>query len=807
MVEHTGGIIKKLKQAIPDNAPNWNPLPDCRSPVELAMLRVNRKEEQEPNKERLKHQILGNVNMIMDSPGAVEVQACRIFERGLFKDDSSIILFQGGPGMGKTTLGHSYCKKWKDGKLSKFDMAVFVHLRDTKNVTDVTFNDLLLQACGNDTVMKEELKHKVETGLSLLLVLDGWDEAPYKVRKSPGNFIRMLQRSISSHSKSKILITSRPDSTVNLDVNRVEIVGLSQESIHNYFKEALRTKLDDEHEIEDGCKELENHLEDYPSIQSCCAIPLNAAIVASQFLMKDKKPRSLPRTRHKLLSSIVVYLINKEQEKHHNNAQAVSELKDLPKELKMPLCRLAFDHLNEVVIPHEKVACAQLVELGNIKQPNAFNSAKPVLFPCLRAVLQEVEKRDPKSGKITYFYHFIHLSIQELLAAYHISNLGEDEQVKEFKDLLDKPRFSAVLQFYAAFTRFANQGVRKIVTSDLVTKQRNLLTIMRCCFEAEIQDQSFYQNIILTLNHRLSIAHVVLTPFDCMSVGYFLTFALRTCGELIVELQGCSIDDHSLGLLLAEFSRHAETCQAGVLEGVTQLNISGNDFGDKGVAHLANALETNTTIKALRVSYCSLSSKGAKLLARALVASSCSLEELYIYGNKIGDDGIARIATALRTNNTLKWLVCKNDTLTDKAAFSLLETLTRNTSMKFLWLGWSSAGPDKIFTKMAECVVKSTLSHLVLDMRLPSSGEAPVMMAKRTKVREWYQHVQVGGNEFILSLEDSRFEKFWFKMSLGSSSFNDLETQTYASLKKTSAYVNSERNKKKLQDILFEIPQ
>ena len=61
-------------------------------------------------------------------------------------------------------------------------------------------------------------------------------------------------------------------------------------------------------------------------------------------------------------------------------------------------------------------------------------------------------------GKTAYCY-FIHLSIQELLAAYLILQLEEDEQAKVFESLLDEPQFSAVLQFYAAFTRLTNQGV------------------------------------------------------------------------------------------------------------------------------------------------------------------------------------------------------------------------------------------------------------------------------------------------------------------------------------------------------------
>ena len=167
-----------------------------------------------------------------------------------------------------------------------------------------------------------------------------------------------------------------------------------------------------------------------------------------------------------------------------------------------------------------------------------------------------------------------------------------------FEDLVDEPRFSSVLQFYAAFTKFTNQVVRDTVTGINLAQEHILLTIMRCCFEAnsQLQDQLLYQEINQRLNGRLYIFGVSLTPFDCMSVGYFLAFALRT-GELNVTLADCSIDDHSLGLLLVELSRHDEACPAGVLQGVTKLDIARNNIGDVGIALLASVFQANTTIK------------------------------------------------------------------------------------------------------------------------------------------------------------------------------------------------------------------
>ena len=74
-----------------------------------------------------------------------------------------------------------------------------------------------------------------------------------------------------------------------------------------------------------------------------------------------------------------------------------------------------------------------------------------------------------------------------------------------------------------------------------------------------------------------------------------------------------------MGLLLGELARHDEACPAGVnvLQGVTMLNIRENNIGDDGIAHLASALEANTTMKILDVSDNSgITNNGAKSLYR-----------------------------------------------------------------------------------------------------------------------------------------------------------------------------------------------
>ena len=96
-----------------------------------------------------------------------------------------------------------------------------------------------------------------------------------------------------------------------------------------------------------------------------------------------------------------------------------------------------------------------------------------------------------------------------------------------------------------------------------------------------------------------------------------------------MHLSFCGINDHSFGLMMGELSKHAEACPAGALHGVTELNISGNNIGDKGIALISTALQTNTTMTKLDITECNMSDDGAESLARALTVNK-TLQKLYV---------------------------------------------------------------------------------------------------------------------------------------------------------------------------------
>ena len=720
-----------------------------------------------------------------------------------------VILVEGALGSGKTSLAYHYCQKWAEGNLSMFDVVALVYLRHPAVHSaglDLTLHQLLLLACANDgekeieDIVSNIVQH-VKNGLKILLILDGWDEAPACLRNLPNpkcppdnSYLGKLLCSVSSNTTT--LITSRPDSSLDLhnraNVNRVEILGFTKESIHDYFQEALSTQLSSD-EVKDEIVKLRDHFRKYPAIESSCYIPLNAAILILVYLEHN---RTLPTTHYELLYQLLLCCINREvTTRHSQTLSTVSSLDDLPCDLKEQLdsiCTLAYEGImqNKVVFTQDEL-------------PSILPAPAQEYLPAM-GVLQRVQWFSISSK--TMSYNFIHLSIQELLAAYCTSKMEESEQVRVFQTLLGEPRFSAVLQFYAGFTKLTNQGVRNIITgtdfTDDKSSRLSLRSYMRCFFEAQVCDQSFYQQIVLKLNGKFNFQGIAISPLDCMAFEYFLAFVLlRNTSELCVNLSYCSIDDHSLCVLMGELSKHSEASREGVLHGVTELDISFNKIGDKGIANIATAFHTNTTMRTLDVNHCHISYVGAESLARALAVKT-SLQKLDMSSNNIGYNGISELATALQINTTLKELFfdhCHN-WMTDQEVL-LLSSAIRHCSMERLTLDWSCTDPGNTLKKIGESVRRSKLRVLALGCLSPQSQVKLDM--KEARDLEWAECLEIGGKDLIQSQENSLLQTLILNIYFNDSEQKPLLKQVRLTLKVTAATVNTARQQKGLSHIHF----
>ena len=450
---------------------------------------------------------------------------------------------------------------------------------------------------------------------------------------------------------SSVIVTSRPVSSGELSElvsSRIEVLGFTWEEQRQYFTECLKGDTE-------AVDTLMERLRENPAVEGSCYLPLNAYIVAHLYLSDG----SLPRTVHGIFSSLVQHCLShylcQRLGKTQQQAQLIS-LDRLPRKLQTPfsnLCKLAFTGVSQ-----NKVTFSQ----------SDLEAVKDSAVVCEVGLLQATPSI--LSDGRTVYYNFLHLSIQEMLSAVYISRMPASKQISTFDSLFSDSRFSAVFQFYAAITKLrtsrsflsklpswlipSHVNVHMLDLIGKIIKRGNtslLVSLLHCLYEA--QDPSLCQFVIEQLGNELNLSHTSLTPVDSIAIGYFLSFVSVTTSNakvFKVDLGSCSlgdagtkslikgicrsIDPHStvsthLHMMLwwnwiyKEGASHiAELLNSTSI--VSKLWLYGNPIGDK-LQTIFDALKQNKTLKELRVSYCGMT-----------------------------DTGVASLADALHTNNTLE---------------------------------------------------------------------------------------------------------------------------------------------------------
>jgi hypothetical protein len=612
-----------------------------------------------------------------------------------------IILMEGAPGCGKSTLSIHISQQWGEGKLfQEFEAVILVRLRDpavqsARSVTD------LFPSSDDSTVAVQQVIDEMHASKfeNILFILDGWDELPTELRDHSKNsiFLDLIKPDLGS----TVIVTSRPISSgdlYNLVSLRIEILGFTPEDLKEYFTECL-------HGNAEAVGNLTEKMDENPAIAGTCCLPLNASILVH--LYKDYLGENLPTSQYGIFSQLICTCISRhlKERTEHKDVSTFESLDqilaaDVTAEQFKSLCKLAYE--------------------GVMKNKIIFSSI-PADFDSL-SLLQRVESFINKGMS----YNFIHLSIQEVLAAFYMTEwLTASEQVMQFKQLIEQPRFSAVFQFYAAITKLKIPGISDIV-NELgircgkpqkdpspveVEKLKTLLVSLLNCLN-EAQDQSLCELITKHLQCELNLGHKTIIPADCLSIGYFLSNICKSnVGKFQANLFNCSIDDQCCKHLVRGLRTYLEI--AGESTTVLDMDLSLNRIGEKGGEYLnqllrlgcigalrlngnrnlsdvgakciGEQLSNNTLLKELGVYDCGVTANTADNIATALMTNR-SLKVLNVGGNAIHDGGVQHLAHALKYNQILESLNLACCGMTDIGLQHLVDSLQQNTSLTTLKL-------------------------------------------------------------------------------------------------------------------------
>ena len=621
---------------------------------------------------------------------------------------SRVFLFEGAPGGGKSTLAFHICHQWAQDTswLERFDVVVLAYLRDEAIQKANTLTDILPSHISNTSNIQTIVSLiQASYGCRVLFIFDGWDEFPPDLmNESLVSTIIRQPHKLSLHL-STVLITSRPVSSgslLHIADRRIEILGFTQHQIHKYIEKAL-----------DGnsthIQKLVQHLEEHPVIEGYCYVPLHVAILVHIFLtMKG----ALPTTLHELFCSLVLCCIVREHATHEPDTilPELSSLDDLPDDLKSKLSNLSTLAYNGVM--QDKV----------VFYPRDLKASHlPTVLPSL-GLLQAVEGLTLCSK--SFSYNFLHLSVQELLAAYNISQMDPSEQVKVFKELFESSRFQAVLHYSCGFTKLANLEIQTFISSFQTRKSsiKDLLPLLHCFFEAQqpslcqLVDHRFIPNEQQKFNSK------DLSPVDFLAIGYFITSLLSTStgNTLTIHLVVDGIDDHRLKMLLNELSKYPVggiPTSAGAL----LLELCAPSITRTGISYIASCLKKSSAISEIKLSNGNFHCDDDVLLsiAEALQTNTSltnlSLRSTGLYYIKQNGSALTKM---LQVNKSLTHLDLSLNNFSDSGACCIFDGLQHNNTLVYLNL--SSSGIQIINTDAARSLTKmlqvnKSLTHLDLS--------------------------------------------------------------------------------------------
>ena len=673
------------------SANKWLPSPTQKI-FNLAIIKKERIQRGKIDDNFVHKTIRGQIDDILLEKSPIEL-------KDIFKNiggERKVILIDGAPGSGKSTLTVHICQQWGRGELFKeFTVVILIQLRDPKVQNAQAIADLL--PCENRTMAEQAAAEIMAVkGCSVLWILDGFDELPSHVQKESiiSTLINPRLHQENSLSKTAVIVTSRPISSGDLCPlvsSRIEVLGFAAEEQRLFFTECLNNDTKAVETLMEG-------LSSNPALEGSCYIPLNASIVAHLYLTDG----SLPSTIYGIFSSLVQHCLSRYLHERQGIPQKLASLESLdglPDDLFSffeHLCKLAFTGTrdNKVTFSSsdiEALGCSdEICELGLLQAVSSIVS----------------------HGRSVY-HNFLHLSIQEMLAAFHISRMPASEQISTFDSMFNDARFSAVLQFYAAITKLRTARpllslvprflrpvpasiydlVRKIIRKD---SEALLVSLLNCLYEA--QDTALCKYVGEQLRDKVSIFDkingtdvelflfgVSLLPQDCLSIGYFLaSIAVSYKGKFKVGLGFRSLGDTGIKILLQSLCRSLDPHSE--ITGHLDMSIIYNEITGEGASYIAEALRTTRAFRMLDLGGNPIGDKGLQCIAEAMTTNT-SLFDLDLSSCSLGitEENGPTFIEMLQRNKTLRILALSgNRAISDNQASFIIEGLKKNTTLKTL---------------------------------------------------------------------------------------------------------------------------
>ena len=554
-----------------DLAPADKYLPTLDAPyINLAMIRRGQPYNTEQRDEFTRRTLHGGVDQILKSKTPINIEDL------LTPEDSGrpvkFILVEGPPGIGKSTFAWEACRRWDEiESLRQYHIVVLLKLREKWVLNATQPSDLFRFP------PKPELSTNIAEALNkshgrnMLLVLDGFDEVSHSFHEN--SVIKsILCRQLLP--ECTIILTTRPSAKHTLKSicqprvdKHVEILGFTEEERVRFITEVFSK----EPELQMNFLKYMFHV---PHIKSMMYIPLNCAIIAQVYYeSQSSRHVGIPRTRTQLYKALTHSLLVRHMETKEQNYDYSSMLPEGLNEEDMKnfktLTKFAFYSYHGLKVKQEDI---QQILGQSSEEPSESELRKVTFFK--EDIPEGIshfgfmnESTEMYAGKgVEKTFSFLHLSLQEYLAAWHLAKNYSIEFQVAYHSLADESSATHVYKgdnreekalissleslgkslvepaiFLAGITgmRCQSGDGRNHWEMNLsldIESDRTLL--LRSLYEA--QNQTMRQHLY---KNRIFIGLSIQTPYDCYALSYCVSHLDQF--DLFVSIE----DDDDVSLL------------------------------------------------------------------------------------------------------------------------------------------------------------------------------------------------------------------------------------------------------------------
>ena len=609
---------------------------------------------------------------------------------------SLTIVIDGPPGIGKTTLCRKLLNMWANGQIKhqQYDLVIYCPFRYNKIAQAITLRDLFVYQCREVDAVTEWFDRR--HGEGLLIIFDGWDELNVELRQS-SLATKIICKELLH--KCSVIVTSRSyasSSLLDLDsINRhVEVMGFTAQEIKNVVCGTL-------HKAPDLAERLIQDLEVRGDVQSLCYIPLVCSIV---ILVYRKENGQLPTTLTQLYENFILQTIRRYVEiKKPANIR--------PRQIHN------FDH-SVISTPFQEMCKFAYISLKENNPRMTFSS-----FQVQQCLNESVVKADYLGLMTTFtvyddeYYQFLHLSIQEFLAAWWITKYEKTEKV--FNDNFNDDHFRMCLRFVSGLTQLEHEDYKQYFNKEIDLRCKMIPQFgFDACYHSRFRQhpeiqlvygnhcssdyfdkldilllQLLYESQNTTLcqvlaqsmkNHSLCLESVRLSLFDILCLSYFLNNSNTSWNHLDLS----SLTDQEVQILTNTLTNNSQQNQCKILQVMLFQTTDDSVYRLLKLSLLHNIQECYCELHLIHVDLCLVILQLLNLpLIKVLHLSTKSVQLKDDSTNSIlHTDKYSELETCIAMNFTLleMKLQCRfNDKpiVTQKTITSVINGVTKNKTI------------------------------------------------------------------------------------------------------------------------------